>query len=581
MSDIVISIVTGTYNRLGHMQRMVHSVRDSIGIGIPYEIVLVDGGSTDGTIEWAKSQPDISIIEQGELLGAIKAFNAGLFAAKGRYCVVGNDDVLYLDEALLNAISYMEDHPDVGVGCFYQDRDHQGRFDLSYMPAILNDVQVQHIYGQVCIVPKWLGDEVGWWGDYANMRTYGGDNNLSSYVLEAGYKVTGIPCACIHDMKIIDGLRKINNDDRVRMYPGGPGHPDSVAWGKHWTHANGTCGPIIKSEPHKPNPLGRKTRFLYLPIYEQGHAIQMQTKRGLKDALASYGLVYEYDYLGIVAKHGGTYMRNYMRDIIDCWQPDILLTQIHTPDTNLFDAHHVYDIHNEYPNLIWVNWNGDYHPEDLLNSSNIEMAKRFDLQCVVTTDVRREYGRYGINWMYWQIGWERADAMPNGGTPKHDVVFLANGYSGARLALGKMLRSLRCNVGIYGSWGRGVRSDGSNLYNFDAGAVLYRNARISIGDDQWSATGFVSNRLFQAMVAGDMGALYMQKRVPGLEELLGLKDGHHYIAWNDVSDLRRKIEYWLDPARNKERISIAKAGAKIMVEQHSFDYRVQELMEVL
>jgi glycosyltransferase involved in cell wall biosynthesis len=581
MSEIEISIVTGTYNRLSHVQKMVESVRRSIGVGIPYEVVLVDGGSTDGTIEWAKTQPDITIIEQGELLGAIKAFNPGLYAAKGRYCVVGNDDIEYYDESLLSALSFMHDNPTVGVGCFYQDRDHPGRFDLSYMPAVLNNQQVQHIYGQVCIVPKWLGDDVGWWGDYPDMRTYGGDNNLSAFVLERGYGVTGVPCACIHDMKAVDGLRKINNDDRVRMYPGGPGHPDSVAWGKHWTHRDGSCGPIISQEPYKTNPLERKTRILYAPIYEQGHAIQKQSKHGLRDALAQYGLVYEYDYMEIASKQGGLYMRNYMRDLIDAWKPDILLTQIHSPDANLFDANSVYEIHREYPDLTWVNWNGDYHPNDLFSNGNIEMAKRFDLQCVVTTDVRSKYSQHGINWMYWQIGWEQADAQPNGSTPKHDVVFLANGYSQERYALGRMLRSLECDVGIYGSWGRGIRSNGSNLYDFNAGAVLYRNAKISIGDDQWKATGFVSNRLFQAMMAGDNGTVYMQQRVPGLEELLGMEDGVHYIAWDTTIDLRNKIDHWLSPEQDAARISIGKNGAALMVERHSFDMRVQELMEVL
>jgi hypothetical protein len=41
--EIEISVVTGTYNRLVYLQKMVESVRKSIGRGIPYEIVIVDG----------------------------------------------------------------------------------------------------------------------------------------------------------------------------------------------------------------------------------------------------------------------------------------------------------------------------------------------------------------------------------------------------------------------------------------------------------------------------------------------------------------------------------------------------------
>lgn len=583
MSEIELSVVSGTYNRLRPMQQMVDSVRRSIGTGIPYEIVLVDGGSTDGTIAWCKTQSDIVLIEQGELLGAIKAFNAGLYAARGRYCVVGNDDILYLDETLPTALAFMQDNPDVGVGCFYQDRDHPGQWTLSYMPAVINGEQMQHLYGQVCIVPKWLGDQVGWWGDFPDMRTYGGDNNLSCFVLEKGFRVTGVPCACITDMKVDDELRYINNEKLQReQLRGRAGHPDSNAWGKHWTHGDGTCGPIVKMDgPDMPNPLRRKTRILYLPIYEQGHEIQKTQKRGLRDALARYGVVYEMDWLQIAAQHGGIYMVNYVMDMIEAWKPDILLTQIHSPDPTMFNAGVVRKIRQEFRDLTWVNWNGDYHPEDLLSSGNVEMCKQFDLQCTVTTMVRDAYTRHGVGWMYWQIGFENSTANPTESTPKHDIIFLANGYSRPRIQLARLLRSSPYNVGIYGSWGKGVTPNGANLYNFDAGARLYKAAKISIGDNQWGnrAVGFVSNRLFQALGAG--GALLLHQYVPGLDELLGLKDGEHYIVWHTTSDLREKLDYWLHPEHEGQRRRIADAGRDYAHMHLSFDARVRELMEIV
>ena len=583
ISEIELSIVSGTYNRLPYLQKMVESVRQSIGTGILYEIVLVDGGSDqDQTIEWCKQQPDIVLIEQGQLLGAIKAFNEGLYAARGRYCVVGNDDITYLDETLVTAVAFMQDNPDVGVGCFYQDRDHPGRWDLSYMPAIIDNKQMQHLYGQVCIVPKWLGDEVGWWGNFPDMHTYGGDNNLSSFILERGYKVTGIPCACISDMQVKDDLRKKNNEELQRKHKlGSMGHPDSIAWGRHWTHKNGTCGPIVTGVPDTINPLERKTRFLYLPIYEQGHPIQKGQKRGLRDALARYGLVVEMDWLQITNQHNGQYMINYVRDMIDSWQPDILLTQIHSPDPNMFNANTVRALRQEYPRLIWVNWNGDYHPEDLFKPENIDMVKQFDLQCVVTTMVRQPYAENGISWTYWQIGYEDSSAEPNGSTLRHDILFLANGYSRPRISLAQMLRATGHNVGIYGTWGMGVQPNGSNLYNFGEGAKLYKAAKVSIGDNQWGrrAVGFVSNRLFQALAAG--GAMLMHQHVPGLDDLLGLIDGEHYITWETLPDLKEKLDYWLDASNEEKRQKIADQGRDFIRERHSFDARVQELMGLI
>jgi GT2 family glycosyltransferase len=123
---IAVSAVTGTYNRLSHLKRLVASVRSSIS-PYPYEIVLVDGGSTDGTIEWCKSQPDVTLIEQGELLGAIKAFNAGCKAATGRYVAILNDDIEIKGKTLSTAYEYLEKYPQVGQVAF--ENDIRGKAD--------------------------------------------------------------------------------------------------------------------------------------------------------------------------------------------------------------------------------------------------------------------------------------------------------------------------------------------------------------------------------------------------------------------------------------------------------------------
>lgn len=570
-----LSYVSGTFNRLPMMRSMVESVRMSIGTGIPYEIILVDGGSTDGTIAWCKKQPDIVLIEQGELLGAIKAFNAGCYAAQGTYVVIGNDDILLLDETLLCAISFMQDHNDVGVGCFYQDRHPIGPWHVELCPGIVRGRQTSIPYGQVCILPKWLGDRVGWWGSVPGMKTYGGDTHLSCNVYELGYKVTpccewrrgrGTPWAAITDLKADDGLRKINTQ----------GSRDGEIWGRTWTKiVNGRrmTGPIVKETPQVANPVLRKTRFLYLPIYEQGHAIQKTQKHGLRDALAWYGLVTEIDYMEIVATHGGEYMRDYLMDVADVWKPDVFLFQIHSPNPDHFLPAHIAELRDAYPGAKFVNWNGDYHPRDLFSAGNISLAKEFDLQLVVTTAVAEPYRKAGVAWKYWQIGYEETYGDPV--DPEWDVVFLANGYSAERQRLGAALKRLPCKCGIFGSWSDGI-ADGYSLYNFDEGAKVYRAAKLSIGDDQWNAPGFVSNRLFQAMSAG--GAMYMQKRVPGLEQLLGLQDGVHYIAWDTLQDLFAKIGFWLRPENEARRKSIAENGRILMSDRHSFRHRVQELL---
>ena len=60
--------------------------------------------------------------------------------------------------------------------------------------------------------------------------------------------------------------------------------------------------------------------------------------------------------------------------------------------------------------------------------------------------------------------------------------------------------------------------------------------------------GYVSNRIFEALAAG---AFLLHQEVPGLDELLGLEDGVHYVAWTDFDDLHHKVQYWLRDRNGK------------------------------
>ncbi len=96
---------------------MVSSARRSIGnyYGPTFEFVLVDGNSTDGTQEWCNEQDDITLIQHEELLGAVKAFNDGAYAANGEYVILANDDIQFLNNTIFLGWMYMQQHPDCGI----------------------------------------------------------------------------------------------------------------------------------------------------------------------------------------------------------------------------------------------------------------------------------------------------------------------------------------------------------------------------------------------------------------------------------------------------------------------------------
>ncbi len=568
---------------------MVQSIRGSItGIhGLRYEIVLVDGNSSDGTQEWCLGQSNIKLIQHEELLGAVKAFNDGAYAATGQYVILANDDIEFLGNSIWLAYVYMLEHLDCGIGCFNQDRrrqhmpdDHKDKYGVEYMPVIVNGKQQSWPYGQVCIVPKWLGDHVGWWGDY--LHTYGGDNEISSQIYDLGFNVSPVPGTKIRDNEANDELRAINNisggkDPRaVRGY-----HPDSAAWGDKWhDKRKNLTGPIIKDCPQISIPATEvRMRILYLPIYEPGWAILKEQKWGLHDALARVGIVHEYDYMEWFNTVGKTKMLAEVIRLCREFKPSLIVTQLHNAD--MINGGDIQGLKILIPQAKFANWNGDYWPEQQLKPEALELANSFDINTTVNREVIEKHQAQGINTQFWQIGWEPEG---RGYEPEvfHDVVFLASGYSPMRQRLGQWLRNFRgINFGLYGNgWPLNPEdwAKGSNLYNFSEACKIYRGAKIAIGDSQWPKSGFVSNRVMQVLAAGN--CVLCHQWFKDMDQL-GLVDGETCIIWKDITDLEKKLIYYLDEDNEPERQRIAIAGEQLALEKHSFDARVSELFAMM
>jgi hypothetical protein len=564
---------------------MVETARTAMSnyYGISLDFCLVDGGSQDGTQAWCREQPDVTLVEHGDLRGAVKAFNDGARAATGEYVIMANDDIEFLDDGILQAWIYMQSNPDCGVGCFYQDRNGRD-WHVESMPAVSQGGEQIHVpYGQVCMVPRWLGDRVGWWGDY--LHTYGGDNELSAQIITLGYKASPVEGARIHDAEADDDLRKINNISGAKDPRAVRGHhPDSWAWGRAWrgrqehlqfARGPSLVGPLVRNGPQIPNPIVPRERVLYLPIYEQGWPIQKQQKRGLREALAKVGLVAEYDYVGRFQEAGKDIALTEMQFLLHQIKPTLILSQLHNGEQ--IGPGVVGRLRDAAPGVTWVNWNGDYWPENLTSEEGLALARSFDLQLTVNRKALNDYDKHGIKANYWQIGWEPDGVghAPDGAAC--DLVFLGNRYSQARTTLVRHLRKEEwLDFHLHGQGWPDGWARGACLYDFITACKLYRAAKFSLGDSQWPNSGFVSNRVMQALVAG--GSVLCHQWFARMEEL-GLEDGLTCIVWKEYQELVSKIKFYLE--HEDQRQAMAEAGQRLALDRHSFDVRVSELLGML
>ncbi|NBU71448.1 MAG: glycosyltransferase [Bacteroidetes bacterium] len=88
-----ISIVTPVFNSIRWIDLCVRSVKHALQ-GQNYEHIVVDGGSTDGTLEYLKQQQNIRLI-LGPDKGMYDALNKGMAAARGRIVGSLNGDEQY------------------------------------------------------------------------------------------------------------------------------------------------------------------------------------------------------------------------------------------------------------------------------------------------------------------------------------------------------------------------------------------------------------------------------------------------------------------------------------------------------
>ncbi len=103
-----VSVVVVTYNALPWVERALESVRG-------HESIVVDHGSTDGTVELVRERfPEARLIQQ-ENKGLGGGSNAGMRVASGEYFLLLNSDAWSLDDAIERLAALLDEHPEAAV----------------------------------------------------------------------------------------------------------------------------------------------------------------------------------------------------------------------------------------------------------------------------------------------------------------------------------------------------------------------------------------------------------------------------------------------------------------------------------
>jgi N-acetylglucosaminyl-diphospho-decaprenol L-rhamnosyltransferase len=106
MSEVTAVVVT--FNSMPWIERCLESVAGC-------ETIVVDHGSTDGTLELVRERfPEVRLVEQ-ENRGMGGGNNAGMRLGSGRYFLLINSDAWVLGDAVDRLAAFADQHPDAAV----------------------------------------------------------------------------------------------------------------------------------------------------------------------------------------------------------------------------------------------------------------------------------------------------------------------------------------------------------------------------------------------------------------------------------------------------------------------------------
>jgi GT2 family glycosyltransferase len=135
------SIVIVTHNQVGYTRQCIDSIRERTDE--PYELIVVDNGSTDGTVEWLKALREevigesrgrdaesaksksqrsdrngplgVTVITNSDNRGFPAAANQGIAAATGRQILLLNNDTVVTTGWLKRMLRALYSHPRIGL----------------------------------------------------------------------------------------------------------------------------------------------------------------------------------------------------------------------------------------------------------------------------------------------------------------------------------------------------------------------------------------------------------------------------------------------------------------------------------
>lgn len=196
------SIIILTYNQLEYTRQCIESIRTYTAAG-GYELIIVDAGSTDGTIDWLKQQEELQVLYNEDKVGFIQGYNQGMRQAAGDQILLLRNDAVVTANWLVNLLECLYSSAAVGAvgpmtnqggngqaaAANYQNLTEMQVFAQFYNQVIDRNWEERLKLLDFCLlIKKEVVDKVGYFDETLSPLGFE-DDDYSFRIRLAGYKL--------------------------------------------------------------------------------------------------------------------------------------------------------------------------------------------------------------------------------------------------------------------------------------------------------------------------------------------------------------------------------------------------------
>jgi len=300
----LVSIIIPAFNQLDYCRQCVHSLLANTRP--PYQLILVDNGSTDGVGEFFDSIPGVDVVHAGQNRGFAGGVNLGLARAEGHALLLNSDTIVprgwleRLETALLRS-------DDIGVvgpmsNCVSGSQQIDG-LEFTSMDQINEYAQclgernhgklrdVARLVGFCVLIRDRVVREVGLFDESYGIGNYE-DDDYCVRVLRAGYRLCVAEDAFVfhYGGRTFLGMGLVDDEWRALM------QRNEQVFAQKWN-----ASPVERSDAAQASrQLNRQART----AFEKGDLVE--AARLLREAIRTFPLLeVNYNDLGVICWQSG------------------------------------------------------------------------------------------------------------------------------------------------------------------------------------------------------------------------------------------------------------------------------------